>query len=428
MTKISTESYKGVRDFYPEDKFIQNYIFKKIRQSVELFGYLEYDASILESAELYKAKSGEEIVNEQTYTFTDRGGREVTLRPEMTPTLARMIAAKEKELAFPLRWYSLPNLFRYEKPQRGRLREHWQLNVDLFGIESNEADTEIISIASRILKDFGATEDMFVIKINNRKIINALYDGFSLSPEERYKTSKLIDKKNKITKEAYITALGEAITPEKAVELERTISSSERLLAYLGDDNASAKEIVDLIEQLTSRGITNIEFSPTLMRGFDYYTGIVFEVFDTNPENKRSLFGGGRYDDLLDIFGARKIPAVGFGMGDVSVRDFLETHNLLPAYTPSATLHICSLTTLQRPYAYTLAETLRTHNINTSVDISGKKIGDQLKLAVKQHIPYVVIIGEDEVKSGIFSVKKLETGDEQKLTTDQLISLLTSHA
>jgi len=174
--------------------------------------------------------------------------------------------------------------------------------------------------------------------------------------------------------------------------------------------------------------IANIEFSPTLMRGFDYYTGIVFEVFDTNPENKRSLFGGGRYDDLLDIFGARKIPAVGFGMGDVSVRDFLETHNLLPAYTPSATLHICSLTTLQRPYAYTLAETLRTHNINTSVDISGKKIGDQLKLAVKQHIPYVVIIGEDEVKSGIFSVKKLETGDEQKLTTDQLISLLTSHA
>lgn len=428
MNKISTENYKGVRDFYPEDKFIQNYIFKKIRQSVELFGYLEYDASILESAELYKAKSGEEIVNEQTYTFTDRGGREVTLRPEMTPTIARMIAAKEKELAFPLRWYSLPNLFRYEKPQRGRLREHWQLNVDLFGVESNEADAEIISIASRILEDFGATEDMFVIKINNRKIINALYDGFSLTPEERSKTSKLIDKKNKITKEVYVTALSEAITPEKAVELERTISSSERLLAYLGDSNASAKEIVDLIEQLASRGITNIEFSPTLMRGFDYYTGIVFEVFDTNPENKRSLFGGGRYDDLLDIFGARKIPAVGFGMGDVSVRDFLETHGLLPAYTPSATLHICSLTTLQRPYAYTLAETLRTHNINTSVDISGKKIGDQLKLAVKQHIPYVVIIGEDEVRSGIFSVKKIETGDEQKLTTEQLISLLTSHA
>lgn len=426
--KISTESYKGVRDFYPADKFIQNYIFKKIRQSVELFGYLEYDASVLESAELYKAKSGEEIVNEQTYTFTDRGGREVTLRPEMTPTLARMIAAKEKELTFPLRWYSIPNLFRYEKPQRGRLREHWQLNVDLFGVESNEADTEVISIASRILKDFGASEDMFVIKINNRKIINALYDGFSLSPEERYKTSKLIDKKNKITEEVYMTALGEAIGPEKAVELERTISSSERLLAYLGDDNVHAKEIVDLIENLTARGITNIEFSPTLMRGFDYYTGIVFEVFDTNPENKRSLFGGGRYDDLLDIFGARKIPAVGFGMGDVSVRDFLEVHNLLPEYTSSSHVHICTLSSKERPVAHTLATSLRFEGINTSVDISDKKIGDQLKYASKQDIPYVVIIGEDEIKNGIFGVKNLKTGEERKLKIEEVIPLLKAHA
>lgn len=426
--KLSTESYKGVRDFYPEDKFIQNYIFKKLRETVERFGYVEYDASILESAELYKAKTGEEIVNEQTYTFTDRGGREVTLRPEMTPTIARMIAARERELPFPLRWYSIPNLFRYEKPQRGRLREHWQLNVDLFGVESNEADTEVITIAYNILKSFGASDDAFVIKVNNRKIINALYDSFNLTEEERYKTSKLIDKKNKISQEAYSQALSDIITPEKAPELERVLSSSERLLAHLGEDNKAAQEIVDLIEQLSGRGVYNVAFDPTLMRGFDYYTGIVFELFDTNPENSRSLFGGGRYDDLLDIFGARKIPAVGFGMGDVTAKDFLEVHNLLPQYTSSTQVHICTLTTLQKPAAHTLGDTLRNAGINVSLDISNKKIGDQLRYATRQHIPYVIVIGEDEVKNEIYSFKNLETGEEQKLKAVEIITVLNTHA
>ncbi|MHB1316271.1 MAG: histidine--tRNA ligase [Minisyncoccota bacterium] len=426
--KLSTESYKGVRDFYPEDKFVQNYIFKKMRETVERFGYIEYDASILESAELYKAKSGEEIVNEQTYTFTDRGDREVTLRPEMTPTIARMIAAKEKELTFPLRWYSIPNLFRYEKPQRGRLREHWQLNIDLFGIDSTEADAEVISIAYQILKNFGANDDSFVVKINSRKIINALYDHFNLTEEERYKTSKLIDKKNKVTKEAYIQALGDVISPEKAFELDRTLSSSERVLAHLGSDNVIAQDMINLIEQLSEKGITNVEFTPTLMRGFDYYTGTVFELFDTSKENNRSLFGGGRYDDLLDIFGSRKIPAVGFGMGDVTAKDFLETHGLLPKYVSSSHVHICTLTTNQRPDAQKLANILREKNINTSVDISNKKVGDQLKYAVKQNIPYVIIIGEDEIKSGIYSFKNLETSEEKKLKPEEIISLLQTHA
>lgn len=426
--KLSTESYKGVRDFYPEDKFVQNYIFKKLRETVERFGYVEYDASILESAELYKEKSGEEIVNEQTYTFTDRGGREVTLRPEMTPTIARMIAARERELAFPLRWYSIPNLFRYEKPQRGRLREHWQLNVDLFGVESNEADTEVITIAYNILKNLGASDDAFVIKINNRKIINALYESFNLSEDERYKTSKLIDKKNKISQEAYSQALSDIVTPEKSVELERTLSSTERLLAHLGADNKAAQEIVEIIEQLSARNVTNVEFDPTLMRGFDYYTGIVFELFDTNKENSRSLFGGGRYDDLLDIFGARKIPAVGFGMGDVTAKDFLEVHGLLPHYTSSTQVHICTLTTVQKPTAQKLAEALRNAHINVSLDISNKKIGDQIRYATKHHIPYIVVIGEDEVKNELYSFKNLETGEERKLKTEELVALLNTHA
>lgn len=428
MSKLSTESYKGVRDFYPEDKFIQNYIFKKLRETVERFGYIEYDASVLESAELYKAKSGEEIVNEQTYTFTDRGDREVTLRPEMTPTIARMIAAREKELTFPLRWYSIPNLFRYEKPQRGRLREHWQLNIDMFGVDSVDADAEVISVAHAILKNLGAQDDQFVIKINSRKIINALYEHFKLTEEEQQKTSKLIDKKAKVSSETYMELLTAAISEEKAIELNQVLSSNENLLTLLGESNLCAQEIVTLIEQLAARGITNVEFSPTLMRGFDYYTGVVFELFDTHPDNNRSLFGGGRYDDLLDIFGARKIPAVGFGMGDVTAKDFLEVHGLLPTYTSSSHVHICTLAVTERPTAYTLATALRSAGINTSVDISDKKIGDQLKYASKQSIPYVVIIGEDEVKSGVYSVKNLGTGEEQKLKTEEIVSLLKVHA
>jgi len=422
--KLSTESYKGVRDFYPEDKFIQNYIFKKLRETVERFGYLEYDASILESAELYKAKSGEELVNEQTYTFTDRGDREVTLRPEMTPTIARMIAAREKELTFPLRWYSIPNLFRYEKPQRGRLREHWQLNIDLFGVDSVDADAEVISVAHAILRNLGAQDDQFVVKINSRRIINAMYDHFELTFDERQKTSKLIDKKSKISVESYLASLSLVISETKATELDRILSSSERLITFLGENNPHTQEIVNLIEQLASRGITNVEFSPTLMRGFDYYTGVVFELFDTHPENNRSLFGGGRYDDLLDIFGARKIPAVGFGMGDVTAKDFLDVHGLLPKYTSSAEVHICILSASERPTAQTLADTLRKDSINTSIDLSNKKIGDQLKYASKQSIPFVIIIGEDEVKSGVFSIKNLTTGEEQKLKVEEIVALL----
>ncbi len=428
MSKLSTESYKGVRDFYPKDKFIQNHIFKKLRETVERFGYVEYDASILESAELYKAKTGEEIVNEQTYTFTDRGGREVTLRPEMTPTIARMIAAQERELAFPLRWYSIPNLFRYEKPQRGRLREHWQLNVDLFGVESNEADTEVITIAYSILKHLGASDDAFIIRINNRKTINALYDSFNLSEDERYKVSKLIDKKNKISKEAFSRTLSDIITTEKGSLLEQILSSSEHLITHLGAEHPAIKDTREIIKKLSEQNITNVVFDPTLMRGFDYYTGVVFELFDTNPENSRSLFGGGRYDDLLDIFGARKIPAVGFGMGDVTAKDFLEVHDLLPQYTSSTQVHICTLTTLQKPAAHALARTLRNANINVSLDISNKKIGDQIRYATRQHIPYVIVIGEDEVKTEIYSLKNLDTGEEKKLTASEIISLFTTHA
>lgn len=299
---ISTESYKGVRDFYPEDMAIQNYIFGVWRKVAESFGYSEYGASILEPAELYKSKTSEEIVNEQTFSFVDRGGREVVLRPEMTPTLARMVAGRRGSLKFPLRWYSIPNVFRYERPQRGRKREHWQFNADIVGISGVEAEVETISLVSAIMHGFGAKDEDFEILINDRMLLNEKFG----SPE----LIRLLDRKDKMPKEEF----------------------DQKWLALSGkefDENIEPNELIkEVLAKLAAQGIKNVKFVPTITRGFDYYTGMVFEVFDTNPENKRSLFGGGRYDDLLKVFGVDPVPTIGFAMGDITLHDFLETHNL----------------------------------------------------------------------------------------------------
>ena len=306
-TKLSIEPYKGVRDFYPEDMAVQNYIFSTWKKVCEEFGYQEYAASLLEPAELYRSKGSDEIVNEQMFTFIDRGEREVALRPEMTPSLARMVAAKRRSLKFPLRWYSIPNCFRYERPQRGRKREHWQLNADVMGIAGVEAEVEIISLAHAIMKSFGAKDTDFQIKIGSR---GALTEALAKKgvPAEHHKTiARLIDRKGKMPDE------------ERATELARL--GGEVVIT-------ETSHMIALRKQLSEIGVTNTEFDAEIVRGFDYYTGMVFEVFDTNPENRRSLFGGGRYDNLLEMFGVDPVPTVGFGMGDVTIRDFLETHKL----------------------------------------------------------------------------------------------------
>ncbi|MEK7575340.1 MAG: ATP phosphoribosyltransferase regulatory subunit [Patescibacteria group bacterium] len=305
MTKnenaLSTEPYKGVRDFYPEDMAVQNYIFGIWRKVAEQFNFQEYTASLLEPAELYRQKSGDELVNAQMYVFKDKGDRDVALRPEMTPSLARMVAGRRKSLKFPLRWYSIPNCFRYERPQRGRKREHWQLNCDLLGISGIEAEVEIISLAYKIMKEFGAKDEDFEIRINSRKLLQETYG---------VRMFGLLDKKEKMEAAEFESEWNKlSPTPFKEAAI---------------DNSPELKEIISALEK---KGIKT-KFSSTLTRGFDYYTGMVFEVFDTNPENRRSLFGGGRYDNLLEIFGVDPVPTVGFGMGDVTMRDFLETHDL----------------------------------------------------------------------------------------------------
>lgn len=418
-TGLSLEPYKGVRDFYPADMAVQNYIFDVMRKTVESFGYTEYSASILEPAELYRAKSSEEIVNEQTYAFIDRGGREITLRPEMTPTVARMVAAKKRELSFPLRWYSVPNLFRYERPQRGRLREHWQLNVDMFGLESAEADIEIISIAHHLLKAFGLKEENFEIKINNRTlvakiIIEICRDRGGLTDTEATKIIRTLDKRGKISDDELANQITELAGKEKSLIIADIFKSTDGRLEKILRETEEAKKVMEMIARLRGMNIQT-KYDGNLMRGFDYYTGTIFEVFDTNPQNNRSLFGGGRYDDLLTIFGQEKVPAVGFGMGDVTIRDVLETYNLIPDWVTKRSKTDLAVCTMNADYfgeAGALASRLRERGLNVAVDYSGKKISDQIKKADRDRIPFIVCIGEEEITAKIYKVKELSTGKE----------------
>ena len=412
-SNLSTDSYKGVRDFYPEDMAIQNHIFSTWKKTVESFGYTEYNASVLEPSELYKSKTSDEIVNEQTYTFTDRGDREVTLRPEMTPTVARMIAGRRRELGFPARWYSIPNMFRYERTQRGRLREFWQLNVDVFGIKSTEADVEAVTLAYQIMKDFGAQDSDFEIKISSRKLMNAVFaNWYELDEMQSKALQKLMDKKAKMPEELFYMEAEKIIgKPYEFLNLSHKSAEYEQAMAI--PTIREAKEELDIVlAQLKANGVTNAAYDENIIRGFDYYTGTVFEVFDTDPKNNRSLFGGGRADNLLSLFGGESLPAYGFGMGDVTIKDFLETHGLLPTYKSSAEVMVCIMDEASRTYADEVARELRASGKNVAVNYSYRSISDQTKSARKQSISSIVVIGEKEASDKKYEIKKLTTETE----------------
>src|SRR5688572_7335528 len=280
---LSTQPYKGARDFYPEDKRLQKYMFGLMRRVAERYGYEEYDAPILEPLDIYLAKTGDEIVNEQTYAFEDRGGRKVVIRPEMTPTVSRMVAARRQELGYPLRWYSIPNLWRYERPQRGRLREHWQLNVDIFGVDTLLAEAEIIQVADNIFKAAGATHDMYSIRINSRKLVDfILREYLQLDSVQRHTVAKLIDRMHKTPHEMFMAEADAIFTPS-----QRDAGASNKLIGLLKikdiehlperiRTHSAALELKELLRLLKEAGVTNAVFDLSIMRGFDYYTGIVF--------------------------------------------------------------------------------------------------------------------------------------------------------
>ncbi len=418
-SKLTTDSYKGVRDFLPKDWAKMQAMFTTIRNTLDKYGYEEYNASPLERSELYETKTSEEIVNEQTYTFTDRGERRVTIRPEMTPTLARMIAGNRRNLTFPLRWFSIPNVFRYERPQKGRLREHYQLNVDIIGnVNNTQADIETLTIVSAILKAFGAEDSDFTIRISSRKLLNLACSSVGLNDDETKVYTQILDRKSKMPKEDFTSSV-QKITATDPLEI---IESNEN-----PDIKKETETLTKIINELSKQGITNVSFDPEITRGFDYYTGIVFEVYDTNKENSRSLFGGGRYDKLMTLFGEDPISAVGFGMGDVTLSDFLETHNLTIKDKDSSDLFLGTIRDdeIELSEVENVAQKLRNQNISVFKNISNKSVSDQLREANKRKIQYFTIVGADELKSGVLRIKDLLNKTEKEVEISQAKDVFT---
>lgn len=432
MTKISTQPYKGTRDFYPADKRLQKYIFNTWRNVIERYGYEEYDAPIIEPIEIYLSKTSQEIISEQVYNFKDRGDRQVVLRPEMTPSFSRLVAKKRQELDYPIRWYSIPNLWRYERPQRGRLREHWQLNVDIVGIKDVHAELELISIVDDIFKLFGADESMYEIRVNHRGLVNfCLKELFKFNDKTNLQLIRLIDHIHKISKTDFIKAIDDLLSDDdkeagKTVELLNILETKQlNDLPPIIKATKFYEDLDKLFKGLTSQGINNVVYDASIMRGFDYYTGIVFEVFDNDPTNNRSMMGGGRYDGLIGQYGVSPAPTVGFGLGDVTMENFLNGHHLIPDLSSETEIGILLIDDVYHG-SLKLINQLRSAGFNCVVDFSDKKLADKLKTANKKKLKYVIIVGETELKTAKYQFKNLKLQTSEELSISQIITKLKS--
>ncbi|WP_290056084.1 histidine--tRNA ligase [Amycolatopsis solani] len=408
---LPTAPYKGTRDFLPAEMSVRTQVFGHLYDVLERRGFLRYDGPILESAEIYERKSGQEIADKQLYTLTDKGGRRLALRPEMTPSVARMIAGSAKSLSFPVRWYSHPNCHRYEAPQRGRVREHWQINADIFGSDSANCEIEIFELVHDLMGALGATPDMFVLRVNDRNLLtSALTDVAGVSEDHLAQVFALVDRWEKYPREKLAESAGEIGLSDKQFEkLAETLDMGEALLDEIP---AEVREQSNLVKVLNSSAKDLVKYEPIIVRGLAYYTSTVFEVFDTSPENRRALFGGGRYSDLASMFTAQQIPGIGFGMGDVTLMDFLDTHGLTPAPRSEVDVMVIPVTEDLSDQARTVARALRAAGLRTSTPIEHRKLGKELTRADKAGAAAVVIVGQDDWAAGNVTVRSLATREQ----------------
>lgn len=432
-TKLSTQPYKGARDFYPEDLAVRNWLFQVWRKVAEKFGYEEYDVPLIEPLELYAAKSGEELVNNQLYSFEDRGGRKVAVRPEKTPSVARLVAARLNELPRPIRWFNIGNCWRYEKPQKGRGREFYQFDCDIFGDESIAADLEVFSIPIEVMRALGATEKMFEIRVGNREFteyylqkVVKLKGGIAKRDTQMYQVAKAIDVKPKIEEEDFVGMLKDAKLTETQIEAVNGFVNAD--LALVKEYKEKCKGAEDLLTFFELAGAAGygayFKFNPTIMRGFDYYTGNVIEMFDLNPENSRAMFGGGRYDNLVGLFDAEPITGVGLAMGDMTLLEFLKNWNLLPTLPSETRVYVTLFDDSTRDKTNEIAKVLREKGINTAVALKQDKLEKQLKYADKKRIPYVIIAGPNEIKEGTVILKDMILKSQIALPLPQVIEKL----
>lgn len=419
MAKIKT--VKGVREFYPEEMSLRNYLYENVRAASQSFGYQEWDGPFIETIDLYAAKSGEELVRKQSFTFEDRGGELVTLRPELTPSLARMIAARQNELTFPVRWWSFGPFWRYEQPQKGRTREFFQWNIDLLGVSTPEADAELIAVAATFMRLVGLTPERATIFVNNRRLMDSEFDALAIATEKRLDVSNLVDRRSKMEPvkwDAY------------ALELGLTQKQLDGLKDILGNYDLWKKsdELARLFAALDVLGVKDyVKFDPNIMRGLLYYTGTVFEAFETSGSLKRAILGGGRYDNLLADVGGNPLSGVGFAMGDVVIGIILQETGLLPdfAQTPAPVLvTVFNEELLLKSFA--LALELRNAGLNVLVYPEAAKLPKQFKFADKMKMKVALVLGPDEDANRQVVVKNLSTGEQVAVAREALVEAICS--
>jgi histidyl-tRNA synthetase len=413
------QSVKGTREFYPEQMSLRNYIYDKVRGASQAFGFQEWDGPFIETIDLYAAKSGEELVKKQSFTFKDRGGDFVTLRPELTPSLARMIAAKQNDLAYPVRWWSFGPFWRYEQPQKGRSREFFQWNIDMLGVNSPEADAELIAVAATFLRSVGLDSSKATIYVNNRRLMESEFDALDISTEKRTDVSNLVDRRSKM----------EAAKWESyALELGLNKKQLDGLKDILGNFELWKKsdELTRLFAALDALGVKDyVKFDPNIMRGLLYYTGTVFEAFETSGSLKRAILGGGRYDNLLADVGGQPLSGVGFAMGDVVIGIILQEAGLLPEFSPSpASVLVTVFDESMWMKSFELSAELRKAGLNTLVFPEPAKLQKQFKFADKMKVRVAVTIGPDEAANRQVAIKNLASGEQVTVARDAMVSFI----
>ncbi|UCG76766.1 MAG: histidine--tRNA ligase [Gemmatimonadota bacterium] len=423
---MKSSSLPGFRDFYPEEFRLRQHILSGWREVARRYGFIEYDGPPLEPLELYTAKSGDEIV-EQLYSFTDKGGRAVALRPEMTPTLARMVGGRAQSLPKPIKWFSVPQLFRYERPQRGRLREHFQLNMDIVGETDVAAEAELVAAAVDVLRHFGLDETDFVARVSDRRLVSLLLREAGVEDDRLREAISALDRSERQGDDWLVDRLTALGLGERAIE--RVLGIRERSLAELAREYGGSDEISDAIGRLQdffrlmdAQGLADyVAFDLRLVRGLAYYTGLVFELWERSGR-LRAICGGGRYDGLLAALGGPDLPALGFGLGDVVLGELLKEKGLVPEASERVDDFVIFVTAEQRPAAIRLARQLRERGRSAAFDYRGRTVGRQFRAADQVGASRAIVIGPEEERDGTVSLRDMETGAEGHVPLTDLLT------
>ncbi|MFL5471718.1 MAG: histidine--tRNA ligase [Gemmatimonadales bacterium] len=428
---MKTKALPGFRDFYPSDLALRSHIFNTWRTVATRYGFEEYDGPPLEPLDLYTTKSGEEIVG-QLYNFTDKGDRAVALRPEMTPTLARMVAARAGELRKPIRWFSIPQLFRYERQQRGRLREHFQLNCDLIGESGPLADAEIVALAIDCMRAFGLGPGDVRVRLSDRRVLTALLRQRGVPAESLLKAFGFIDKVERLRGdeiESFSVDYHQALLPATVYDLLdiakiRGWDQLQKELENSAESSKTAEPLREVYQALTNMGLAEfLEVDLSIIRGLAYYTGVVFELFDAG-RTLRAICGGGRYDNLLKELGGVDLPALGFGMGDVVLGELLKDRGLAPANSVGIDVFVAFISKEDLAHVLALAHQMRDQGLRVEYALGPQALGKQLKLADARQAALAVVVGPDERARGQVVLRDLRNGTQETMSQTTLIDAI----